>query len=227
MASVTDSERRQARLTLVMAQIGAIIVVVPLLIVLSLTDWPYASAFAVLCSLTFLVAGVASRDAFLTHVWLFGLLFGVAELAVDNWLVNSTGTLSYDDYAARGGPMWSASPAFMPLAWQVLVAHIAILGDAVSHWPARPRVLFALAIGAVYIPICEALSIAAGFWSYERVPTIASVPVYIVIGETLLALVIIMMLPTLNRRRWTTTVATAAVACTALWVGYAAGLRWL
>lgn len=218
---------RRGRVALVVAEIAAILTVVPLLIVASLTDWRYAFALAGCCSAVVLAWALVRRDRMLLQIWLFALVFGVAELAVDRWLVHGTGTLDYAPYASRGGPMWWASPAFMPFAWQVLAVHLAVLTEAVSHWRFTRRVGFALVIGAAYVPVGEELSVRAGFWVYKGVPMLSHVPAYIVVGETLLAISTVFLIPVLMRQRWWLTVPAGGAACLALWSGYFAGIRLL
>lgn len=123
--------------------------------------------------------------------------------------------------------MWWASPLFMPFAWQVLVAHIAVFVEAASGWRVGPRLVFAVALGAAYVPLGEELSIRAGFWLYRHVPMLSHVPAYIVAGETLLAVTIVLLLPLLARQRWLVTAAAGLASCAALWTGYAAGIAWL
>lgn len=218
---------RRERIAVVAGSVAAILSIVPVLIAYLLTDWPFAFAIAGIGSLVLLGSALARRDGLLLHIWVFALVFGIAELVVDAWLVQSTGTLDYLPYSSRGGPMWWASPLFMPLAWQVLVAHIAVLVEAASGWHVGPRLLFAVMVGAAYVPLGEELSIRAGFWLYRGVPMLSHVPLYIVIGETLLAFTIVLLLPLLARQRWLMTAAAGLVSCAALWTGYAVGIAWL
>lgn len=215
---------RRDRLAVVAGSVVAILAVVPLLIAYSLTDWPLAFAIAGLGSAVLLASALIRRDRLLLHVWVFALVFGLVELAVDAWLVYATGTLDYTPYASRGGPMWWASPLFMPFAWQVLVAHVAVLTEAMPPWRLGSRLLLAVAVGAAYVPLGEELSIRAGFWLYRSVPMVSHVPIYIIVGETLLAVAIVLLLPILARRRWPLTMAAGLISCGALWAGYAIGI---
>lgn len=226
-ATEGTGRQRRDRILVVGGSVAAILVSVPMLIAFSLTHWSFAFAIAGAGSAVLLVSALARRDELLLHIWVFALVFGVAELAVDAWLVQFTGTLDYAPYSSRGGPMWWASPLFMPFAWQVLAAHIAVLVEAASAWRANRRVLFAMALGAAYVPIGEELSIRAGFWLYRDVPMLSHVPIYIVIGETLLAVAIVLTLPLLVRQRWLVTTTAGLASCAALWLGYAIGIAWL
>jgi hypothetical protein len=219
----TETDRRH-RLIVVLGSAGAVLCAVPLMIYFGLTGWPYAYLIAGIGSAVFLMSALHRRDTTMLHIWWFALAFGLAELAVDAWLVSATGTLDYEPYASRGGPMWWASPAFMPFAWQVLIAHLATLTDAVSHWRISRRLLFALLIGAAYVPLGEELSIRAGFWLYRNVPTLSHVPLYILIGELALAVAVVMLLPSLARGHALVTAIAGVIAAVALWGGYAVGL---
>jgi hypothetical protein len=219
-----DARLRRDRLVVVAGSVVTILSVVPLLVAYSLTDWPFAFAIAGTGSAVLLASALFRRDTLLLHIWVFALVFGLAELAVDAWLVGVTSTLDYRPYAVRGGPMWWASPLFMPFAWQVLVAHIAVLTEAASDWGRGRQLAVALAVGAAYVPVGEELSIRAGFWLYRDVPMLSHVPIYIVIGETLLAVSVALLLPALARRRWSFTMAAGLVSCAALWAGYAIGI---
>jgi hypothetical protein len=226
IVALTDRHRAK-RVAVVIASTVAIFCAVPSMIALGWTDWPYAYAIAAIGSAAMLAAAWRWRDATLLHIWWFALVFGMSELAVDAWLVGSTRTLDYGPYASRGGPMWWASPAFMPLAWQVLVAHVATLTEAVSRWRAASRIAFAVILGAAYVPLGEELSIRAGFWLYRDVPKVSHVPLYIVLGEILLAVAVVALLPVLMRGRVVMTTAAGVLAAAALWTGYALGIALL
>ena len=213
----------RARVWLVAGSIAAILVTVPVLLAASITDWPLAFVIAGVGSGSVLVFAVRRRDALLLHLWLFGLVFGVAELAVDAWLVHR-GVLDYSPYSGRGGPMGWASPLFMPVSWQVLAIHLAVLVDALRERPLGLRLFAATLAGALYVPVGEELSIRAGFWTYRGVPGISNVPWFIVVGEAVLAAAIVLLLPLLRRREPRWTFLAGAAACAALGVGYAAAL---
>jgi hypothetical protein len=122
--------------------------------------------------------------------WLVNLVVvawvaGFVELAADLWLVKHTGTLVYPE----DGPFLAASPAYMPIAWFGMLSGGMALGLALrrrhSAWIASAGV--ALALG-IYIPAYEWLAALAGWWRYESSASIGPVPLYIVLGEVLLAL---------------------------------------
>lgn len=213
----------RARLWLVGGSVLLILVAVPALIAASITDWPLAFVIAGVGSGSVLAFAASRRDTLLLHLWLFGLVFGAAELAVDAWLVHR-GVLDYAPYSGRGGPMLWASPLFMPVSWQVLVVHLAVLVDALRERSLGARLFAATLAGALYVPVGEELSIRAGFWAYRGVPGLSHVPWFIIAGEAVLAAAIVFLLPLLRRRdpRWTA--AAGLGACAALGLGYGLAL---
>lgn len=224
VAASAAGDLERGRIAVVAGSVLAILAIVPVLIALSLTDWPYAFVIAGGGSAALLLSALLRRDRLLLHIWWFALVFGVAELAVDAWLVSASRTLDYAPYSSRGGPMVWASPVFMPLAWQVLVAHVTALTQLASGWRLDRRMLLALAIGAAYIPIGEELSIRAGFWIYGGVPMIGHVPYYILMGETLLAVAVVLLIPMLEHQRWIQSASAGILACLVLASGYAFGI---
>jgi hypothetical protein len=68
---------------------------------------------------------VRYKDRLVARLMLVGLAVRVAELAADAWLVDATGT--FDD-SLGGGPMLWRSPAWMPLAWEMVGVQIGYLG---------------------------------------------------------------------------------------------------
>lgn len=213
-----------ARLKLVLGAAAVILTFIPALIVLGYTQWPIAVVLAIGNSALCLLWALRRKDELLLRVWAFALAFGIAELAVDAWLVFSTGTLTYAPYSSRGGWMIWASPAFMPVSWQVLVIHITCISEALRKHPLWLRLVVTTFTGGLYVPLAEEIAARAGFWSYVNTPKISEVPYYIIVGEAVLALSIVFLLPYLRKNRFSTGILCGTAAAGALFVGYAAGL---
>jgi hypothetical protein len=133
---------------------------------------------------------VASQDRQLGRWLLLGLAAGGVELLADWWLVR-TNTLVYPP----DEPMVWASPAYMPLAWAVVLVQI----GAVGAW-LRQRYSFLLAtlltalIAGINIPIYEHLAKDANFWYYQYTPMLFNAPLYVICAEFLLALPLVWMI---------------------------------
>lgn len=161
-----------------------------------LPGWPgaaLASGQGLICC-----AVMLSRrpSRWLANIVVFGLAAGLAELAADAWLVRGVEVLRYP-----AGPALLASPAYMPVAWLGMLSAGIALGEVLRRrLPlAASSVLVAAAMG-VYVPLYEALAAHAGWWTYERGPrAIGAVPVFIVLGEVLLALPLVAVSGRLTR----------------------------
>lgn len=218
------SAERVFRLRLVIASAVAIVVVVSALIVAGWNGWPWAFALALANALGLLAASLHRRDQVLLRVWRFALAFGIAELAVDAWLVHITGTLSYAPYSRRGGPMLWASPAFMPISWQVLAAHLAVISETFAGQPLWRRLAITGLVGGAYVPVCEELAVRGGFWVYHGVPMVSNVPLYIVTGEIGLGIAIVLLMPWVISHQAALGVLAGALTAAALAAGYALGI---
>jgi hypothetical protein len=162
------------------------------------------------------------RSRWLLNITVSLIVAGVVELAADAWLVRVTGTLVYPP----SGPSLALSPAYMPLAWFGMLSGGSALGVALrKRWSLGPAsVAVALALG-VYIPIYEMLAAHAGWWHYQgRVLSFGRVPVYIVLGEMLSALPLVVMTERLIHAR--TLVAAALGVGLGLWIFASYALAW-
>ncbi|MEO1369624.1 MAG: hypothetical protein AAFX50_20790, partial [Acidobacteriota bacterium] len=114
---------------------------------------------------------------------LFGLAAGFTELIADWWLVHKTQSLVYPQAELV------ESPFYMPFAWTLIMAQM--LG--IAHWlRSRYSVATAMLITAlicgVNIPIYEHLAKDAGWWYYTNTPLFFSAPYYIILGEALIGI---------------------------------------
>lgn len=125
-----------------------------------------------------------TRDRALLGWIVFGLAAGVAELVADAWLVR-TGTLIYP----TDEPMLWDSPAYMPIAWAIVLVQIGYLSTWLCERMPRLKAAVATALLAgVNIPIYEHLADGAGWWHYVETPMLLSAPYYVIVAEFMLAL---------------------------------------
>ena len=118
---------------------------------------------------------------------LFGLAVGVTELVADAWLVDATGTL---DYSLGGGPMIWRSPAWMPLAWEMVAVQFGYIGMRLYEGRKGWGLLAAGAIGAVNIPFYEEMALRTHWWRYADCRMLLHTPYYIIVGEFLIVIAI-------------------------------------
>jgi hypothetical protein len=129
-----------------------------------------------------------TRDKRLGGLLLFGAVFGVVELIADALCVYSTGTL---DYSIAGSPMLWLSPWWMPIAWMIVAVQIGYLGfwiiGRLGVW--RGALLTAI-LGAVNIPYYEEMAYHANWWQYRDCQMVGHTPLYIVVAEFCIGLVL-------------------------------------
>lgn len=124
------------------------------------------------------------RDVHLGRWLLLGLTAGSVELLTDWWLVR-TGTLVYPPHE----PMIWASPAYMPVAWTVVLVQIGAVGSWLQQRQGMLRAtLLSALISGINIPLYEHLAKDANYWFYQYTPMVLSTPYYIICAEFLLAL---------------------------------------
>ncbi len=151
----------------------------------------------------------------LRNLVIVGLVAGFVELVADAWLVHSTGTLTY----APGGPFLAASPAYMPFAWLGMLCTGMALAMRLRTrcWSALAATLGVSAALGLYIPVYEALAAWAGWWEYRDCAAFwGTVPVYIVVGEMLLALPLVAI--TARTRRMSHARAVLVGVALGLWI---------
>jgi len=154
---------------------------------------------------------------------LFGIALGITELLADAWLVGSTGTL---DYSIGGGPMIWRSPAWMPLAWEVVAVQFGYLGLRLSEWRKGPGLLLAGMIGAINIPFYEEMALRVRWWRYGHCRMLLHTPYYIIVGEFLIAVGIGCLARATRAERWERSLGAGVLAGLSIFAYYFVGY-WL
>lgn len=209
------------RLKIVGATIVINVIAVALLTLAPWSDWKTGLALNLVDN--FLLLGFMWRrgDSFLARLMVFGLAVGLSELAADAWLVDFTRTL---DYSWGGGPMLWRSPIWMPFAWQVVAVQFGCLGMwFCSHFGEWIGLAGIGIVGALNIPYYEEMARRIHWWRYTNCRMISNTPVYIIIGELLIALAFTLLARTLSRGSWVRTIAAGVAGGAAIFVAYAIG----
>lgn len=152
-------------------------------------DWGYRSALLLAIGMYGAIATFAFRfgDRFLKKLLLFGILAGFTELIADAWLVHGIDSLVYP---AQEPQIW-ASPIYMPFAWAVVLIQVGYLGWLYAQNHAMPKAMgISFLIGMVFIPMFETCAKFADWWYYNPTPMILNTPIYIIVGEGLITLVL-------------------------------------
>lgn len=132
------------------------------------------------------------RDALLARILVLGLVVGFGELPADHFGVVVTETLVY----TPGGPLVWVTPLYMPFGWVVMIVQLGVLAWWLGRRWGAARTCVALALlGGLNIPAHELLAKHADLWHYQNTPMIlGAVPVYVILAEALLGLVIPLLL---------------------------------
>lgn len=194
-AGARRAEER-ARLRVVLATIVLNLVLVTALTLAPSAGW--RSGLVVALIDTAVLAGFAAwrRDALIARLLAFGLVVGLAELAADAWLVDATGTLSY---RTGGGPHLWASPVWMPLAWATVAAQTGYVGNRLVDRFGAAGLLLSGLLGALYIPFYEEMARHIHWWSYGGAHMLSNSPYFIVAGEFLIAIALVLLARPLRR----------------------------
>jgi len=157
-----------------------------------------AWASTLLLAVAMVVYALVTRDAFFSKLLVFGLVVGVGELASDYFGVVTTGTLVYPPV----GPFIWVSPAYMPLAWLVLMVQFATLADfATRKWGLLKATLGLMVLGSLNIPLYETLAHRSGFWFYQDTPMLfGTTPWYVILAEMLLSAALPRVVQEVSRR---------------------------
>ncbi len=206
-----------ARLRWVAGTIVLNVVAVGLLAFAPWSDWRTGAALNLLDNLILATFALRRRDGYLAGLMLFGLVVGFAELAADAWLVDSTRTL---DYSVGGGPMLWRSPAWMPLAWEVVAVQFAVVGGALMAWRTGTGLLLTAILGAVNIPYYEEMARRIHWWKYSGCRMIGGTPYYIVLGEFLIAGGFAVLAAWVRAGRWLTTLAAGLLGGALIFCAY-------
>jgi hypothetical protein len=147
--------------------------------------WKAASFAVIVEALMLGIFCYRHTEPFFVRALVFGLAAGWVELINDTWLVRRD-ILVYDP----GGPYVIDTPLYMPFTW----ALIFVTNCSVALWLNQKlgglRAALAMAvISGLYIPGFEAIAAKADWWYYQNVPMVLGLaPVFVVVGEALLAL---------------------------------------
>jgi len=161
--------------------------------------WVGASAIVALNWLIFIGYFFQSRERLLGRLMLLAVVAGWVELLADRWLVDVTQTLVYHP----GGPFVVRSPLYMPFAWGVVLVQTAYIGwrmlGLLGRWPA---VGLTGLLGAATIPLYEWWAKGAIWWYYRNTRMWGVVPLYIILGEFLIAGGLVLLVARLEERPW-------------------------
>lgn len=184
--TVPDDPLERARLRTVLATIALSLVTVTVLRDRPWSDGRTAAALSVASLGVFGAHMTFHRDRVMARLLVFGLCFGVVELAADALCVRYTRTL---DYSVAHSPMLGLSPLWMPTAWAVVAAQIGYVGTRLMARLGQGRGLALTALlGAVNIPFYEEMAFHAHWWRYRNCRLLGHTPVYIIAAELIIGL---------------------------------------
>ena len=183
---LSDTSLDKSRLRTVLVTIALSLVTVVLLRDRPWSDGRTALSLSLVSLAIFLTHLFRYHDRVMARLLLFGLVFGVIELAADALCVQYTRTL---DYSVAHSYLLGLSPYWMPAAWMVVSAQIGYLGYRLMRrlGTGRGMALTAL-LGAVNIPFYEEMAYHAHWWRYENCRRIGHTPVYIIVAELVIGL---------------------------------------
>ena len=206
-----------ARLRTVLATIFLNIFAVGLLAFAPWSDWRTGLALNVLDNAILIAFAARHRDGFLVRLMFFGLAVGFTELAADAWLVDWTRTL---DYSIGGGPMLWRSPAWMPFAWEIVAVQFGCLG--LWLWERLgARGLAAIGVlGAINIPYYEEMARRIHWWTYAGCRMISNTPLYIILGEFLIAIALAILAKQVRRGGHGAALFAGVIGGAAIFAGY-------
>ncbi len=196
---MSHSSLESGRLRVVLATVIINVVAVSLLAFVPWSDWRTGLGLNLIDNALLVVFAVRRRDAFMWRLIFFGLVVGLAELPADAWLVSSTQTL---DYSIGGGPMIWRSPAWMPLAWEIVAVQFAYIGLRLSEKFGGRGLLLAGLLGALNIPFYEEMARRIHWWTYDHCRMISGTPYYIILGEFGIVLGLAVIARTFRRGSW-------------------------
>jgi hypothetical protein len=208
----------RARLRIVLATVVINVVAVALLVLTRWSDWKTGFALNLLDNFLLLSFVFLRRDMLIARLMVFGLAVGFAELPADAWLVLHTHTLNY---SIGGGPMLWCSPAWMPLAWEVVAVQFGYLGLRLWERFGGFGLLLIGGLGAVNIPYYEEMARRIHWWTYSGCRMISFTPYYIVLGEAGIAMALALLAVQLRRGTWKKAAIAGLVGGLAIFICYA------
>ena len=216
MAHSTDFLER-GRLRLVLATVAINILGVSLLTLAPWSDWRTGLALNLIDNALLIGFALLRHDVLLGRLLLFGLVLGLTELPADAWLVSSTRTL---DYPIGGGPMLWDSPAWMPLAWEVVAVQFGYLGLRLWERLGGAGLVLIGILGAINIPFYEEMARKIHWWQYSGCRMLSFTPYYIIVGEFGIAIALAMLARVLRRGSWRAAILGGIAGGAAIFVCY-------
>ncbi|HZL78651.1 MAG TPA: hypothetical protein VFC17_07335 [Candidatus Limnocylindrales bacterium] len=208
----------RARLRIVLATVVINVVAVALLALTRWSNWRTGLALNLLDNFLLLSFVFLRRDMLIARLMVFGLAVGFVELPADAWLVLHTRTLNY---SIGGGPMLWCSPAWMPLAWEVVAVQFGYLGLRLWERFGGFGLLLIGGLGAVNIPYYEEMARRIHWWTYSGCRMISFTPYYIVLGEAGIAVALTLLAVQLRRGTWKKAAIAGLVGGLAIFICYA------
>jgi hypothetical protein len=145
-------------------------------------SWRSATGICVLAEIAILAYCLRTKNQFLFKLNIICVIAGMVELVADWWLVVRTQTLIYEPTGPR---IWE-SPAYMPLAWAVVLTELAYFGEFLrSKMKLGWAMFFSAVAGGSLIPAYESIALGANWWVYQNTPMFVSAPYYIILGEAI------------------------------------------
>ena len=215
---MTGDHLERGRLRIVLATVAINVVGVSLLTFVPWSDWRTGLALNFIDNALLISFAIRRRDHLLGRLLLFGLVAGLAELPADAWLVEYTRTL---DYSVGGGPMIWRSPAWMPLAWEIVAVQFGYLGMRLrERFGGRGLAAIGL-LGAVNIPFYEEMARRIHWWQYSGCRMFSFTPHYIIVGELGIAVGLALLATTLRAGSWLRSIGSGVAAGVAIFLCYA------
>lgn len=198
--------------------LGSIVLAVIMLVTFSTILPGIAGGYYWSLSLSALYLGFAllKRDTVFLKIIIFSYAAGIAELAADYWLVESTKSLVYPTNQL----MIFSSPSYMPLAWSVVLIQLGyISGLFLKKFSIVTTGFIMVVMGALFIPTYEHWAINAGWWKYVNTPMILNeVPHYIIVAEGILMFSIPAIYYYTTKASWTKVVLLGALQGLIMWL---------
>lgn len=182
------------------------------------SDWRTCLYLNLFDNALLIAFAVIRKDKLMWHLLLFGLLVGILELPTDAWIVDYTRTL---DYAYGGGPMIWRSPAYMPIAWEIVAIQFGYIGLLLVERFGWRGALITAFMGGLNIPFYEEMALKIHWWRYHDCPMLLHTPWAIIVGEFFIAMAFASVAPMLRSLRITKTITAAILGSIGLFVGYA------
>ncbi len=214
--AATERARLAVILTTVAISVGGVV----LFSLVPWSDWRTGLLLNLVENAILVAFSIRYKDRLIPHLMLFGFAVGLAELPADAWLVQATGTL---DDSIGGGPTIWRSPAWMPLAWQMVAVQFGYLGMRLYEWRKGWGLLLAGAIGAVNIPFYEEMALRTQWWRYANCRMLLHTPYYIVVGEFLIVVAFGYLAGWTRSGRWWQSLTVGVLAGLVIFPCYALG----